>query len=243
MFHMPQDRRSLLQTQKVSQYHLHTARHIAETAVYMRLKQPHILHPNDVSTFDLTDEQHRLRTFNANWNQALYDIQDLPNEGFFSLSTSNNNVQCFSCGVVLTKCPSNTSSFIIHLLASPGCNYITQSNETNQSDSTFRTTQQTNIGDSYCFQDTTPETRLNHKIKQAGFTRINNLHEAYYKCFSCYGIYHKWQQTDDPWKIHAQQFPCCPHATRWKNKFYVKDILKQDTSRPQQYTMFFRFLQ
>jgi len=81
MFHLPHDRRLQLSTQKVSQYHLHTARVIAETITYMKLKQPHTPQPNDASTFDLTDERHRLGTFNKNWNQ------DLANEGFFSLST------------------------------------------------------------------------------------------------------------------------------------------------------------
>jgi len=111
-------------------------------AVYMRLQQPHTLHPNDASTFDLTDEQHRLHTFNANWNQALYDIQDFANEGFFSLSTSDNNLQCFSCGIILTKFHSNTSNFIIHLLASPTCKHLTRSDETNKTDGTYRTTGQ-----------------------------------------------------------------------------------------------------
>jgi len=154
MFHIPQDRRSTLQTQPVSQYHLNAARIIANTAMHTRLIQPLMQHPNDVTTFDITDEQHRLRTFNANCNQALYDIKDFANEGFFSLSTNNNNVQCFSCGVIVTKFPSNTSSFITHLLASPRCKHLKQSSETNQSDGTFHTTQQTNIGESYCFQNT-----------------------------------------------------------------------------------------
>jgi len=38
-----------------------------------------------------------------------------------------------------------------------------------------RSAQQTNIGESYCFQNMTPETRLNHNIKQAGFTLINSV--------------------------------------------------------------------
>ena len=89
---------------------------------------------------------------------------------------------------------------------SPGCKHLTQSDETNQSDGTLRTIQQNNIGESYCFQDTTPETRLNHSKKQAGFTLINSVDKTY-KRFSCLGTYQNWQQADDPWKIHAQQFP------------------------------------
>jgi len=188
----------------------------------MRLKQPHTPQPHDASTFDLTDEQHRLRTFNANWNQALYDIKDLENEGFFSLSTTNNNMQCFSCGIISTKFPSNTSSFIIHLLASPNCKHLIRSEETNKTDDTYRSTQLRNIGSSKDFQETMPEARLNHLINEAGFTNIANLHETCCKCFSCHGIHNKWQFTDDPCKIHAQHFPHCPHVTNWKTKFLLK---------------------
>jgi len=169
----------------------------------MRLKQPHTPQPNDTRTFDLKDEQHRLRTFSANWNQALYDIKALANEGFFSLSSTNNNIQCFSCGVILTKFPSNTSSFIIHLLASPNCKHLIQSDVTNKTDGTYRTTQLCHIGSSKDFQETTPEIRLNHLINEAGFTSITDLHETYYKCSSCHGIQNKRQPLDDPWKIHA----------------------------------------
>jgi len=239
---MSQERRSILKSQRVSYYHLQAARRIADMAVYMRLQQPHTLHPNDASTFNLTDEQHRLRTFNANWNQALYDIQDFANEGFFSLSTSNNNLQCFSCGIILTKLPSNKSSFIIHLLASPTCKHLTLSDETNKTDGTYCTTQQANTGESHDFQDTSLKKRLEHNIKQAGFTFINRVDTTFYKCFSCLGTKQSWQQTDDPWTIYAQQFPFCPHITRWKTKFFVKDILKQDTYVTQQYTMYFKFL-
>jgi len=108
-----------LSTPKISQYHLHRGCITAETTKYLRLKQPHTPQLNDASTFDLTDEQRRLRTFNANWNQALYDPKDLVNEGLFSLSTTYNNIQRFFCGIILTKFLSNTSSFIIHLLAFP----------------------------------------------------------------------------------------------------------------------------
>jgi len=83
MLHLPHDQRLKSSTPKISRYHLHTACITAETAIYLRLKQPHTPQPNDATTFDLTDEQHRLRTFNANWNQALYDPEDLVNEGFF----------------------------------------------------------------------------------------------------------------------------------------------------------------
>jgi len=38
--------------------------------------------------------------------------------------------------------------------------------------------------------------------------------------------------SDDPWKIHAQHFPCCPHVTNWKTKiFFVKDILQRNPDK------------
>jgi len=165
------------------------------------------------------------------------------NEGFFSLSTTNNNIQCFSCGVILTKFPSNTSSIIIHLLASPNCKHLIQSDETNKTDDTYRNTQLRNIGSSKDFQETTPEIRLNHLINEAGFTSITDLHETHYKCFSCHGIQNKWQPLDDPWKIHARYFPYCPHVTNWKTKFFVKDTLQQNPDKPPRYTTYYRFLQ
>jgi len=73
-------------------------------------------------------------------------------------------------------------------------------------------------------------------------TFINRVDTTFYKCFSCLGTKQSWQQTDDPWTIHAQQFPFCPHITRWKTQFFVKDILKQDTYVTQQYAMYFKFL-
>jgi len=160
-----------------------------------------------------------LRTFNANWNQALYDPKDLANEGFFSLPTTYNNIQCFSGGNVLTKFPSNTFSFIIHFLASPNCKHLHQSDETNKTDGTYRFTQLHKIGNSKDLQENTPEAHMNHLIKVTGFTSMASLHEIYYKCFSCYGIHNKWQLTDDTWKIPAQYFPYCPHVTNWKTKF------------------------
>jgi len=50
MLPFPHDRRLKLSIQKASQYHLHTACITAETAIYLRLKQPHTPQPNDAST-------------------------------------------------------------------------------------------------------------------------------------------------------------------------------------------------
>jgi len=62
MLPFPHDQRLKLSTPKISRYHLHIACITAETAIYLRLKQPHTPQLNDTSTFDLKDEQHRLRT-------------------------------------------------------------------------------------------------------------------------------------------------------------------------------------
>jgi len=60
MLDISQVRRSALQTQQVTQCHLNTARIIVDTTGYTRLIQPFMQHPNDITTFDITDEQHRL---------------------------------------------------------------------------------------------------------------------------------------------------------------------------------------
>jgi len=83
MLYLTTQRQHTLKQQTVSQYHLLTAKFFADTALYMRLKYPYTCQTNDVTTFDVTDETHRLCTFNDNWDQALYDVKDFANEGFF----------------------------------------------------------------------------------------------------------------------------------------------------------------
>jgi len=121
-----------LQHQSVSTYHFNTAKQLANTALYMRLNHPHTYQTNDITTFDVTDETHRFRTFNDNWDRTSYDIKDFANEGFFSLHTTNLNIQCFSCGVIITKFPPYVSSFVIHLLASPDCKHLLLHDTTNK---------------------------------------------------------------------------------------------------------------
>jgi len=59
MLGLTPQRQQTLTSQKVSQCHVHAATLIANTAIYMRLKHPYTCQTNDVTTFDLTDEQHR----------------------------------------------------------------------------------------------------------------------------------------------------------------------------------------
>jgi len=53
MLGISQDRRSALQKQQISQYHLNTARIIEDTARYTRLIQPLMPHLKNVPTFDI----------------------------------------------------------------------------------------------------------------------------------------------------------------------------------------------
>ena len=68
----------------ISSYHVHTAKIIADTAIYMRLQNSDHCQLNDITTFNLTDEHHRLETFNnKNWRQSPYNVTDLSKNGFF----------------------------------------------------------------------------------------------------------------------------------------------------------------
>jgi len=95
MLQIPRNRRTQLTKQHVSQYHVNTSHLITKASVYTKLKYPNTTQTNDACTFDPTDEQQRLRTYNTNWNRD--------NEGFFSLSPININIQCFSFGVILAN--------------------------------------------------------------------------------------------------------------------------------------------
>ena len=247
MLHLTPQRQRTLKQQTVSQYHTHTAKFIGDTTIYMRLKSPYVCHINNVTTFDLTDEQQRLRTFNESWDWTLYDVKDFADEGFFSLSTNNTYIQCFSCGIIVTKFPPNISSFAIHLLASPNCKHLHSGDGTKKPDSHFRA----NI-----LLTTAPENNplaetsatCNELLMQtAGFTKITTIQETYYKCSSCHGIYKDWKQTDDPWKIHwpmenTKHFPYCPHVIFSKSKFFIKETLQQTAHQTLQYTTYYRFI-
>jgi len=233
-------RQSLLQKQHVSPYHLTTAKFIADTTQYMRLKYPLTCLPNDATTFDITDETHRFRTFNSNWNPTSFDTQDLANEGFFSLATTSHNIQCFSCGIILTKFPPHVSSFAIHLLASPECHHLRLQDPTNKSithtasidDNSQQNEDITNIA------NTDPE----QLIKETGLTKITTLVGKYYKCSSCHGTHARWTQGEHPWKTHARHFPYCSNIISQKNKFFVKHILNKTSSMTFQMTTYYCFI-
>jgi len=130
--HTPIHRQQLLKKQNISMHHYKTAQYISNTISYMQLKYPHTHQTNDATTFDMTDESHRIRTYNVNWDRTLFDIHDFANEGFFSLSHTSLDIQCFSCGLILTRFPSNVSIFAIHFIKSPHCPQVNARDPTNK---------------------------------------------------------------------------------------------------------------
>jgi len=91
----------------------------------------------------------------------------------------------------------------------------------NKTDGTYRSTQLCNIGSSMDFQETTPEARLNHLIKEAGFTSIINIHETYYKCFSCHGIQNQWHLLTTHGKYMHSIFRVAHTSQIGKLKFFL----------------------
>ena len=231
---IPLSRQQHLKAQNVSTHHYKTAQCISNTISFMQLKCPSTHQLNDVTSFDMTDESPRIRRYNANWNRTLFDIHDFANEGFFSLSNTSLDIQCFSCGIILTRFPSNVSIFAIHFIMSPDCHHLYAQEPINKP--IIRHSSQ----DLYSL---TTESDIATNAKAAGFIHIKTLHDDYYKCASCHGTVHKWQSTDDPWKIHAKTFPYCPHIIKTKTKHFVKSIFKQNLHHQPQTTMYYRYLQ
>jgi len=186
---IPIIRQQLLQKQNVSKYHNNAAQCISQTTSYMQLEYPYTHPVNDVTKFDMTDESHRTRTYHANWDRTLFDIHDFANEGFFSLSHTSLDIQCFSCGLILTRFPSNVSIFVIHFIASPHCLQLYDSDPVNKpilSPQPQITTLRLN------------DDNFSTNAKTAGFIHIKNPQDDYYKCPSCHGTIQTLQSTDDP---------------------------------------------
>jgi len=57
------------------------------------------------------------------------------------------------------------------------CKHLTQSDQVNKTDSTYRLTQLRKIGNSKDFQDTTPEAHMNYLIKVTDSTSMTNLYK------------------------------------------------------------------
>jgi len=231
---IPLIRQQLEEKQNVSKYHYKAAQCVSQTASYMQLEYPYTRQVNDVTKFDMTDESHRIRTYNANWDRTLFDIHDFANEGFFSLSHTSLEIQCFSCGLILTRFPSSVSIFAIHFIKSPHCLQLYECDPVNKPILPSK--------------NQIPTLRLNDdnfstNAKTAGFIHIKSPHDDYYKCPSCHGIVQNLQSTDNLWITHAKTFPFCPHIIQVKSKHFVKTIFNQDQPHQTQSTMYFRYLQ
>ena len=231
---IPLCRQQLLETQNVSKYHYKAAQCISQTASYMQLEYPYTSQINDITNFDMTDESHRIRTYNANWDQTLFDIHDLANEGFFSLSHTSSEIQCFSCGLILTRFPSNVSIFAIHFIKSPHCIQLYEHDPVNKPILPPKAPN---------FPLQPNDNNFLTNVKTAGFIHIKSLQDEYYKCPSYLGIVQNLPSIDDPWKIHAKHFPFCPYIIQTKSKHFVKSLFNQDQPHQTQSTMYSRNLQ
>ena len=184
---------------------------------------------------------------------------------FFSLSKTSTNIQCFSCGIILTKFSPDTPSFVSHLLPSPNCKHLHLDDDLNKPiHQTEFTTLNTHIS---------PDNKLKGKpaifphtfINEAGFTILltpttqpETCHSlikratgckhcpiiptSCFKCPSCYGTYQVGKSEDDPWQFHAQYFPYCPHVLKSKPLPFVKHCLKQNTHKSFPKTQYQSFL-
>jgi len=132
-----------------------------------------------------------VRSAGFNVKDLAFNVKDLAmkDEVFFSLLKNNTCIQCFSCGIILTKFLPDIPSFVLHLLASPSCKHLHLSDDTNKPNNpvdtaiTYTNTPQNNT------LTTTPETRHKLLIQEAGFTYLKTIPAPYYKYLSCHGIY------------------------------------------------------
>jgi len=80
-------------------------------------------------------------------------------------------------------------------------------------------------------------------MKEAGFTRISTLRIPLYICPSCHGQFEACTKPVNPWKLHAQHFPHCPHVIKFKSPSFIIACSKQykpSTVPRRQYNQFFQ---
>ena len=232
------------QKYQISQYHVRTAKLIADTALHMRLPSLNKCQLNDVTKFNLTKEHHRLRTFNnKNWDRTVHDVTDLAKNGFFSLSKTTTYIQCFSCGIIITKFLPNVPIFLFHWLASPDCKHFHLRDDTNVPDQQSQSKTSHTGAPANNILEVPPETHNEFLMQEAGFTRISTLQIPLDICPSCQGQYEAWTTLFDPWKFHPQHFPHCPHVIKFKSPPFIITCLKQykhSTVPRRQYNQFFQ---
>ena len=210
----------------------------------MRFQTPDHCQLNDITTFNLTDEHHRLDTFNnKNWGQSPCDVTDLAKNGFFSLSKINTHIQCFSCGIIITKFLPSVPIFLFHWLASPDCKHLHLRDDTNVPHQTShqKTPHVGTLNNNTL--EVPPKTHNESLMQEAGFMRISTLRIPLYVCPSCQGHYEAWTTLVDPWKFHAQHFPYCPHVLKCKPPSFILACLNQykhSTVLRHRYNHFFR---
>jgi len=178
-----------------------------------------------------------------NWDQSLYDVTDLAKNRFFSLSKTSTHIQCFSCGIIITKFLPNVPIFLFHWLASPDCKHLQLGDEFNApvtqsySKTSHAETTYNNI------RDVPLTTHTELLMKEAGFTRISTLRIPLYICPSCHGQFEACTKPVNPWKLHAQHFPHCPHVIKFKSPSFIIACSKQckpSTVPRRQYNQFFQ---
>ncbi|KAL8025997.1 hypothetical protein ABFX02_O011700 [Erythranthe guttata] len=49
-------------------------------------------------------------------------------------------------------------------------------------------------------------------------------------CFQCGGGLHQWEESDDPWRVHALHFPKCGHVVLTKGHEFIAEVLGSRSS-------------
>jgi len=192
-----------VQRQVITTYHFQTALTLALTQTHLRYLYPEKQYINDLNSIDITNEQQRRSTFHQNWDETIYNVQSFAQNGFFSLTQHNDMIQCFSCGLLITRFPHDIPIFTIHLLLNPNCRHIANHDQTNQITSKHVITR----------ANTHSNNVLQYDIRQS-------------TCMFCLGQTNTPIQ-EDHWQEHTKDYPYCPLVLKIKGQTYIKQILSQ----------------
>jgi len=228
----------------ISHSQVYTVKFLADTAIYMHIRSSDTSQCNDIITINVTTESHRLDTFiNEFWKRSSHDVTELAKNGFFSLSPINTYIQCFSCGIIITKFLSNIPIFLFHWLASSNCKHLHFDNDTKSPVAQYHTKTTTAMTPQSPMWDIPFKPYIDFLMKESGFTRLSTFHTPVYICSSCNKLIEVWITPIAPWNFLNQHFRHCSYLKNLNFPSVIFTSLKQytpSTSLRQHYIDFFR---
>ncbi|XP_068116810.1 baculoviral IAP repeat-containing protein 1e-like [Hyperolius riggenbachi] len=186
--------------------------------------------------FDMRCEAKRLKSFLSlhESNQSSWWSPEVTSSAGFYFTGVCSSVQCFCCGLVLSRCPLASSPEKLHVEHNPTCSFMKGEDVGNISKYEVPV-QTSDLDPASLDMYKTEKVRLKSYRNWPFYARIqpDQLAAAGFfctgrrdavQCFSCGGCLGNWQETD-PWKQHAKWFPECDYLKSKKTSEEIQEYI------------------